>query len=98
MTDLPVMNVTKKPVSVEAVLFNGRRARAQAILRWMLFHGSTHFGHYRPLTGQETGSLFIPSDQGVLRADAGDWVIRGVKGEFYPCPADVFAQTYEIVP
>ena len=31
----------------------------------------------------------------VMRANKGDWVIRGVKGEFYPCKQDIFEETYE---
>ncbi len=31
-----------------------------------------------------------------MRADVGDWIIRGVKGELYPCKPDIFAATYEI--
>lgn len=37
----------------------------------------------------------IPTLEGVTRASYGDWVIRGVKGEFYACKPDIFAQTYE---
>jgi hypothetical protein len=32
-----------------------------------------------------------------MRADLGDWIIRGVQGEFYPCKPDIFAATYEPV-
>jgi len=36
----------------------------------------------------------IPTLEGVMRADVGDYVIKGVKGEFYPCKPDIFAATY----
>ena len=39
----------------------------------------------------------ISTLEGVMRADVGDWVIRGVKGEFYPCKPDLFEATYEEV-
>ncbi len=35
--------------------------------------------------------------EGVMRAEIGDWIIRGVQGEFYPCKADIFEATYEPV-
>jgi len=35
--------------------------------------------------------------EGVMRALPGDWIIKGVQGEFYPCKADIFAATYEEV-
>lgn len=41
------------------------------------------------------GSLVIRTPEGVMRVDPGDWVIRGVKGELYPCKPDIFAATYE---
>lgn len=40
---------------------------------------------------------FIKTLEGVMRADIGDWIIRGVKGELYPCKPDIFAATYEAV-
>jgi hypothetical protein len=39
----------------------------------------------------------IKTLEGTMRAETGDWIIRGVKGEFYPCKPDIFAQTYEHV-
>lgn len=39
--------------------------------------------------------VFIKTLEGVMRAGAGDWVIRGVEGEFYPCKGSIFEQTYE---
>lgn len=41
------------------------------------------------------GGLVIRTLEGNMRADAGDYIIRGVKGEFYPCKPDIFAATYE---
>ncbi len=40
----------------------------------------------------------IQTLEGPLRAAPGDWIIRGVKGETYPCKPDVFALTYEEAP
>lgn len=41
--------------------------------------------------------LVIPTLEGDHRADRGDWIIRGVQGEFYPCKPDIFEATYEAV-
>lgn len=38
---------------------------------------------------------YIDTLEGRMRADIGDWIIRGVKGELYPCKPDIFAATYE---
>lgn len=43
------------------------------------------------------GGLDIKTLEGTMRADVGDWIIQGVKGELYPCKPDIFAATYEPV-
>lgn len=42
-------------------------------------------------------AIFVETLEGEMRADLGDWIIRGVQGEFYPCKPDIFAATYEPV-
>jgi hypothetical protein len=39
--------------------------------------------------------MIIPTLEGNLKAQVGDWIIRGVKGEVYPCKPDIFQATYE---
>ena len=46
---------------------------------------------------QTDKELDIPTLEGIMHADIGDWIITGVKGEQYPCKPDVFEQTYELV-
>ena len=41
--------------------------------------------------------LDIPTLEGLMHADQGDWIIKGIKGEFYPCKNDIFEATYEEV-
>ena len=43
------------------------------------------------------GALMIRTLEGDMKASFGDWIIRGVNGEFYPCKPDIFAKTYEPV-
>ena len=45
--------------------------------------------------GESVSHLVIPTLEGEMRANVGDWIIRGVQGEFYPCKPDIFEQTYE---
>lgn len=40
---------------------------------------------------------FIRTLEGTMQANLGDWIIKGVKGEFYPCKPDIFEATYEPV-
>lgn len=39
--------------------------------------------------------IVIPTLEGRMIAEPGDWIIRGIKGEFYPCKSDIFEATYE---
>ena len=43
------------------------------------------------------GEQVIATLEGAMRVSLNDWVIKGVKGEFYPCKPDIFAATYEAV-
>lgn len=73
----------KKPVVIEAVLWDGNNA--QELTRFM---GVCSIVNY---------CVEISTLEGTMRADEGDWIIRGVKGEFYPCKPDIFEATYEPV-
>lgn len=46
---------------------------------------------------QTDKTMYIETLEGVHRADPGDWIITGVKGEQYPCKPDIFDKTYEKV-
>ena len=72
---------TKKPVTIEARQWTG--ANAVDLLDWI-----------KPDARQEDQSLIIPTLEGEHEARLGDWIIKGVKGEFYPCKPDVFDATY----
>lgn len=77
----------KRPVVIEAMQFDGTEESAKAVLRWMNLPDAS----YR----DGVTSLFIPTMEGVMTASAGDWVIRGVSGELYPCKPDIFKATYD---
>lgn len=76
----------KKPVVIEARQFDGSLESAQPILEWI--------GDARPAE-YEDGHMLIKTLEGEHRADPGDWIIRGVQGEFYPCKPDIFTATYD---
>jgi hypothetical protein len=78
----------KKPVVVEAVKVT--RVSAFAAEKWC--NGRVI---YTP-TGKVTG-IDIATLEGVMTANLGDYVIKGVKGEFYPCKPDIFDATYEAI-
>lgn len=74
----------KKPVVISAMQWNGQNA--QAIFDW----AGCKVGQ-----GISPDCLIVATLEGVMVARLGDWIVRGVKDEFYPCAADVFAMTYE---
>ena len=42
-------------------------------------------------------SIEIPTLEGVMEAQVGDYIIKGVDGEFYPCKPEIFHKTYEVI-
>jgi len=48
------------------------------------------------LAGGKIG-LNIPTLEGLMQANEGDWIIKGVEGELYPCKPDIFEKTYELM-
>jgi hypothetical protein len=55
------------------------------------------FGTKPTITRNDDGSVNIETLEGNMRAEVGDWLLCGVKGEFYPCKPDIFEATYEAV-
>lgn len=77
----------KKPVTVEAMQWDGTEASQQAIVTWSRGEASGWFdGDY---------FIEIKTPEGTMRADEGDWIIKGVAGEFYPCKPGIFDATYK---
>jgi hypothetical protein len=85
----------KKPVVVEAMQVpdpDDLQAWG-ALAGWLM--ARAEFEVAGPAHGTGVDGLLIKTLEGVMRAEIGDWVIRGVQGEFYPCKPDIFAATYE---
>lgn len=83
------MKFRKKPVIIEAIQWIGDNKCLDAIRQFMK-------PNY-PVRGTEScpDCLIIHTLEGDHRANKGDWIIKGVRGEFYPCKPDIFEQTYE---
>lgn len=77
----------KKPVVVEASQFLSGSEPAPDWLSAAFTSGQAWY------QGGEKPYITIKTLEGVMRADPGDWIIRGVKGELYPCKPDVFEMT-----
>jgi hypothetical protein len=81
----------KRPVVIEAVQFNG--ANATEIGKFV----GAGMSHNEDFSTRKVSNLHITTLEGTMKADVGDWIIKGVKGEFYPCKPDIFDATYEAV-
>jgi hypothetical protein len=75
----------KKPIVIEAIQFTGTNVVEVAKV---LSAGGAQFE-------PDIRFIVIKTLEGDMRADVGDWIIRGVQGEFYPCKPDIFDATYE---
>jgi hypothetical protein len=84
----------KKPIVVEAMQYTVESRND--IIKWI---GSGVQATAIDDDGAEYDllNLRIHTLEGVMRCDVGDYVIKGVKGEFYPCKPDIFERTYELV-
>ena len=81
------MKYRKKPVIVEAQMLT--EDNIDELAKWS--HGVIRI--------DETFEMWIDiyTIEGIMKARVGDYIIQGVKGEFYPCKADIFEATYEVV-
>lgn len=92
------MKYRKKPVEIEAIQFTDDLAARMLIDGEAGPFGLTASGNYhRERREVRYAWLSIKTLEGIMRAERGDWVIRGVKGELYPCKNDIFEMTYEAV-
>lgn len=87
----------KKPVVIEARRYDGTPECATEIIEWGLKDGATISYHCTDgeRCRRDRHELAISTLEGRMFANVGDWVIRGVQGEFYPCKPDIFEATYE---
>lgn len=84
------MRFRKKPIEIEAIQFTGTNA-----FDIFAFMGRTNDVIQGEL--HQTDHPIIYTKEGKMECCPGDWVIRGIKGEYYPCKPDIFEATYEAV-
>jgi hypothetical protein len=84
------MKFRKKPVVIDAVQYTGSFESQDEVADFMDFN-------IEVMGNDEDVDILIPTLEGEMRASKGDWIIKGVRGEFYPCKPDIFEITYESV-
>lgn len=75
-----------KPVVIEAIQFDGLQESIWEILDW---------SKDIVQDGAEGDKLYISTLEGTMTAQVGDWIVKGLKGEFYPVKPDIMALKYE---
>lgn len=79
------MKYKKKPIVIEAMQWND--FNLDEVLRFLGVNGT--------LKSRDT--ILIDTLEGLMKASIGDFIIKGVNGEFYPCKPNIFEKTYEKV-
>ena len=87
----------KRPVVIEAMQVTANTAELATLEEWFIEHDApaeilTAWDNTSPTMHVE---VTIETLEGDMTASLGDWIIRGVAGEFYPVKSDIFAATYE---
>jgi hypothetical protein len=85
------MKYRKKPIEIEAIIWNNNFSEI------FEFMGADDDYGIVGLKQNEEHILQIRTLEGIMNAQIGDYIIKGVKGEFYPCKPEIFLMTYEIV-
>lgn len=84
----------KKPIVNDAIRWDGGVEEATTIIDWVIENGGT--ARYHEAVNNVPEEIAIDTLEGTMSAQVGDWIIRGVKGEFYPCKPEIFEITYEL--
>ena len=95
----------KKPVEVEAVQFPEDGVEQHKVAMWVreqggvikLYDGNVEQGDFNNGVKYRWSIAFIDTLEGSMAVRVGDYIIRGVKGEFYPCKPEIFEMTYDRV-
>lgn len=82
----------KKPVEIDAVQWDGTEAGTKAVFEFCQSRDVFYCEGPGGLREMEIVTL-----EGRMTASAGDWIIRGIKGELYPCKPDIFEASYDPV-
>ncbi len=86
------MKYRKKPVVIEAIQYNGKNSGEIAE-----FMGKPIRTKTSPDLNNPAGKINIETLEGDMIAISGDYIIKGIEGEFYPCKPNIFEKTYEKV-
>ena len=85
-----IINCKKKPVVIQAVQWNGYNIDE-------ITSFTENNARFITADNGDIPVLFIKTLEGDMRAQIGDYILRGIRGEFYPCDRSIFEEVYEVV-
>ena len=80
---------SKKPVAIEAIQLTNKNY--SEIIEWLSSYNVESY----TLKSIDFSGLYIKTLEGDMKANIGDYIIKGIKNEFYPCREDIFRMTYD---
>lgn len=101
-----IKKYTTKPCTIEAIEFDGTKESFENIQRqygvsddimfWEQSRFVLTFNTYRPFYKfvKNYTAMYIETLEGTMKVEPGDFIIRGLRGEYYPCKPDVFHMKY----
>ena len=93
------MKYRKKPVVIEAIQWSGNNLKE--VMEFMgsefTYDENTDYITNKFIYYKSTKKMFINTLEGKMEVAKGDYIIKGIKGEFYPCKPDIFINTYDEV-
>lgn len=87
----------KKPIVIEARWWTGEDITGEIIIGWIIENGGTAEFMCEKECCEGKRKINILTLEGMMTADPEDYIIQGIKGEFYPCKPDIFEASYEAV-
>lgn len=95
----------KKSIVVQARQFSSNNDEGTRLMDRLVFwvNDSGHPTNYprltdnQPVARHDGTNIYINTVEGEMRASVGDWIVQGLRGEFYPVKPDIFEATYEAV-
>lgn len=86
-----IKKAIKKPVEIEVIQFDNIDS-AYDISQWA--KGKIKYKVSRKF---DIGYMYVETLEGIMTASLGDYIVKGVNGEFYPVKPDIFEKTYEVI-
>jgi hypothetical protein len=93
------MKYRKKPVVIDAFQLNSKGVIGEDWFWSAVIKGTITYYFGKFYTEDVSANVYcdIQTSEGIMRASTGDYIIRGINGEIYPCKSDIFEKTYELV-